>query len=169
MKFKKEDFREMVKNEIRKMIDDDMLRDPPVLGDPNYVKYTSADDACSTCREDPCECSYEEERNPKKLTCGACGGVLFMEGDCGCTRDVALYVPTHTDPSSDSHDVHDKPVAYMAKSQLYKLGKYAQKLQSMIPDDLDLDDWMRSHISQAADDIGEVYHKLDFQLSKEGN
>ena len=34
-------------------------------------------------------------------------------------------------------------------------------------DDLDLDDWMRSHISQASDDIGEVYHKLDYQLSRE--
>ena len=31
----------------------------------------------------------------------------------------------------------------------------------MISDDLDLDDWMRSHISQASDDIGEVYHALD--------
>ena len=159
----------MVKNEIRKMIDDDMLRDPPVLGDPNYVRYADADADHDDRHEDPCEYSYEEEKNPRKLTCGSCGGVLFMEGDCGCTRDVSHFVPKHAiaPEVDDSH--HEKPVAYMAKSQLYKLGKYAQKLQSMIPDDLDLDDWMRSHISQAADDIGEVYHKLDFQLSKEGN
>lgn len=168
MKFKKEDFREMVKNEIRQMIDDDMLREPPVLGDPNYVRYNSDDDACNTCQEEPCECDYMEEINKRKLTCSTCGGVLFMEGSCGCTGETSLYSPTHETDFEVDHEVHDKPVAYMAKSQLHKLGKYSQKLQSMIPDDLDLDDWMRSHIAQAADDIGEVYHKLDFQLSKEG-
>ena len=40
---------------------------------------------------------------------------------------------------------------------LHKIKEYAEKLQHMIPDGHDLDDWMRSHISQAADDISEVY------------
>ena len=54
-----------------------------------------------------------------------------------------------------------KEGAYMAKSQLYKLANYAVKLYEMIPQDYDLEDWMRTKISQMADDIGEVYHNLD--------
>lgn len=183
MKFKKDDLREIIKNEIRKMLDDDMLRDPPTLGDPHYTSYASKDDTCNdcgstqcscndkqadpsiceSCKIHPCECGYADIME-KKLVCNTCRGVLFMEGDCGCEKQVAMFNPHH---QSDDDNHQNKPVAYMAKSQLMKIGKYAQKLQSMIPDDLDLDDWMRSHISQASDDIGEVYHKLDYQLSRE--
>jgi hypothetical protein len=53
--------------------------------------------------------------------------------------------------------------AYMAKSQLHKIEKYAAKIQHMIPHGHDLEDWMRTKISQAADDLGEVYHKLEYQ------
>lgn len=51
--------------------------------------------------------------------------------------------------------------SYMAKSHLYKVNKYAEKLYHMIPDGHNLEDWMRSKIAQIADDIGEVYHALD--------
>ena len=50
--------------------------------------------------------------------------------------------------------------AYMSKSQLKKVSEYAAKLYEMIPEGEDLDDWMRTKISQCADDIGEVYHAL---------
>jgi len=56
--------------------------------------------------------------------------------------------------------------AYMAKSQLYKVSNYAAKLYEMIPQDHDLEDWMRTKISQIADDIGEVYHNLDHKIFK---
>ena len=51
--------------------------------------------------------------------------------------------------------------AYMSKSQLHKIEKYSQKLYNLIPKGFDLEDWMRTKISQIADDISEVYHALD--------
>ena len=51
--------------------------------------------------------------------------------------------------------------SYMAKSHLYKVNKYAEKLYHMIPDGHNLEDWMRTKLAQIADDIGEVYHALD--------
>ena len=178
MKFKKEAFRKMIKNEIRKLLDDDMIREPPVVGDPNFLAYasrektckdcgkspcTSQDDPsiCGSCRVNPCECGYADIME-QKLTCTACGGILFLEGDCGCKKQVSMFTPHDAE-----EDDNDAPIAYMAKSQLMKITKYSQKLQHMIHDDHNLDDWMRSHIAQAADDIGEVYHKLDYQFSIE--
>ena len=168
------------------MLDDDMLRSPPMLGDPHYATYNTRDaeppsdpcgahddpddaHSCNTCETDPCECGYGGVMETK-LTCSKCSGVLFLEGGCGCHSGTDVHVPD-VDIDYTSHDQphHEKPIAYMAKSQLHKLAKYAQKLQHMIPDDHDLDDWMRSHISQAADDIGEVYHKLDYQNATHGD
>ena len=54
--------------------------------------------------------------------------------------------------------------SYMAKSHLYKVSKYAEKLYHMIPDGHNLEDWMRSKLAQIADDIGEVYHALDHDI-----
>ena len=47
--------------------------------------------------------------------------------------------------------------SYMAKSHLYKVNKYAEKLYHMIPD---------GHNLEIADDIGEVYHALDHHKFK---
>ena len=100
MKFNKNDFHELLKNEIRKMLDDDMLRGPPVIGDPNYVSYVSRGDVCQDCGQSPCECPSSDspcqacDAMPcecsttgimeKKLTCASCGGILVLEGDCVC-------------------------------------------------------------------------------------
>ena len=54
--------------------------------------------------------------------------------------------------------------SYMAKSHLYKVNKYAEKLYHMIPDGHNLEDWMRTKLAQIADDIGEVYHALDHDI-----
>ena len=54
--------------------------------------------------------------------------------------------------------------AYMAKKQMYKVAKYAEKLYHMIPDGHNLEDWMRTKLAQIADDIGEVYHALDHDV-----
>ena len=56
--------------------------------------------------------------------------------------------------------------SYMAKSHLYKVNKYAEKLYHMIPDGHNLEDWMRTKLAQIADDIGEVYHALDHHKFK---
>lgn len=54
----------------------------------------------------------------------------------------------------------------MAKSQLKKISEYTSKLYDMIPEGYDLEDWMRTKISQMADDVGEVYHALDHRQDR---
>ena len=54
--------------------------------------------------------------------------------------------------------------AYMAKSQMYKVSKYADKLYHMIPDGHNLEDWMRTKLAQISDDISEVYHALEHDI-----
>ena len=77
-----------------------------------------------------------------------------IESDCDCGACSTCAGSSH------------KKGAYMAKSQLYKVSNYAAKLYEMIPEDHDLEDWMRTKISQIADDIGEVYHNLDHKIFK---
>ena len=60
----------------------------------------------------------------------------------------------------------EKSSSYMAKPQLNKIAKYANKLYYSIPEGYELDDWMRSHLSSIADDISEVYHSIDHKLYK---
>lgn len=78
-------------------------------------------------------------------TCQVCGD---KEGMC------------HHHEDEDGH----KKKSYMAKPQLMKIARYAQRLHDMIPDGMTLDDWQESHIAQLADDIGEVYHSLEYKL-----
>ena len=116
---------------------------------------------CEDCGCAPCDCPSTQMGS---LTCGQCGGVLVMEGGCGC------QAPSHDMMQSIMHSELSKPHkegAYMAKSQLHKIERYAGKLQAMIPEGHDLEDWMRTKISQAADDLGEVYHKLEYKSHSE--
>lgn len=59
---------------------------------------------------------------------------------------------------------HSHGGAYMAKKQMYKVAKYAEKLYHMIPDGHNLEDWMRTKLAQISDDISEVYHALDHDI-----
>ena len=56
--------------------------------------------------------------------------------------------------------------AYMSKSQLFKIQQYSKKLYDLIPEGHNLEDWMRTKISQISDDISEVYHALDHDSFK---
>ena len=49
----------------------------------------------------------------------------------------------------------------MARSQLYKLAKYSQELLEMFDDQTDLEEWVESKITKAADYIGSVKHYLE--------
>jgi len=130
-------------------------------------------------------------RNRQYIQCNECGGTVYeghcmecgsiyedthvtlSEGNCGCGTSKKYKLgdyevldntnATKGDAFSVGHIVgkshHDG--AYMAKSQLYKVAKYAEKLYHIIPDGHNLQDWMRSKLAQIADDIGEVYHAID--------
>jgi len=112
------------------------------------------------------------------------------EGDCGCGSSMSQhpedyevldydadddFIPDHMENLNNTNILPDEAIglgikignhkaykgSYMAKSHLYKVNKYAEKLYHMIPDGHNLEDWMRTKLAQIADDIGEVYHALD--------
>jgi len=60
------------------------------------------------------------------------------------------------------HDPTDHEVS-MAKSELYRLAKYSIKLLKMIEQEQELEGWVQSKITKAADYIGSVYHHLDYE------
>jgi hypothetical protein len=51
---------------------------------------------------------------------------------------------------------------WMAKSELYKLSKYAIQLHGMIQDNENLEPWVQSKITKAADYISTVKHYLEY-------
>ena len=52
----------------------------------------------------------------------------------------------------------------MAKNQLFKLEKYAKILHDALDDDTELESWVQSKITLAADYIGKVKHYLEYEL-----
>ena len=54
---------------------------------------------------------------------------------------------------------------WMAKSQLYKLAKYAAELHKMINDSDDLEPWVQAKITAASEDISAVKHYMEYLLT----
>ncbi len=63
-------------------------------------------------------------------------------------------------PCADDHE------ASMAKSDLRRLHKYSLQLDHMIHDGDELEGWVQSKITKAADYIASVKHYLEYNLSK---
>jgi hypothetical protein len=57
---------------------------------------------------------------------------------------------------------------WMAKSELYKLSKYAITLHGMIQDTDNLEPWVQSKITKAADYISTVKHYLEYVEMSDG-
>lgn len=118
--------------------------------------------------------------------CSECGSMYeeqqaINESDCGCNSNYPIPQNSDVDDidyenvirslmgmhggssGNNSHNHHHKG-AYMAKTQMYKVAKYAQKLYHMIPDGHNLEDWMRTKLAQISDDISEVYHALEHDI-----
>ena len=168
----KEMIRKMIQQEISRVKEDYLVPSEEVPDDFRRVSHDHDHDhdhsdqaSCAACDSNPCAC---KSHSMKSLTCSSCGGPLVMEGGCGCGSSSysTLFEPSmNYDLTPQQPDLAHEPKrgAYMAKSQLHKIEKYARELQQMIPEGTDLDDWMRRHISQAADDLSEVYHKLEYK------
>ncbi len=60
-------------------------------------------------------------------------------------------------PKVDDHE------AKMARADLYKLAQYSAKLFKMINENDELDGWVQSKITKAADYISSVYHYLEYE------
>jgi hypothetical protein len=56
----------------------------------------------------------------------------------------------------------------MAKSQLYRAAKYAQEIMDNISDDDELEAWVQSKITKAADYLGAVKHYLEYEYRTRG-
>ena len=156
----------LIKQEVKKLVDEDALFPLPAIGEPHYVVANDE------------ETQDEPEEDNVHQHCDACGShhqdnscpaskmddyVDALNEACGCqSTDSQEDYSLATMPVNDNH----KSGAYMAKSQLFKLAKYAQQLYAMLPEDYDLEDWMLSHISEASDDLSEVYHSLDHKVFK---
>lgn len=54
---------------------------------------------------------------------------------------------------------------WMAKSQLYKLAKYAAELHKLINDSDDLEPWVQAKITAASEDISAVKHYMEYLVS----
>jgi hypothetical protein len=54
----------------------------------------------------------------------------------------------------------------MTKSQLDKLARYSQSLHDQLADNDDLPEWVQSKVAVAAENIGKVYHYLDYKIKR---
>jgi hypothetical protein len=57
----------------------------------------------------------------------------------------------------------------MAKSQMYKTGKYAMKLHDMLDDMEQLPAWVQAKLTKASDYLSAVYHYLDYEFVRRGD
>ncbi len=149
--------RKLIQQEISRM-EEEILLPPPKPGDHGYLNYLEKD--------------YEDLSNiasEYSLSCKKCQEPFVMEGGCGCNGSYMNNLPSSglydIELELDSGGHHEKSGAYMSHPQLHRIKKYAEDLQHMIPENYDLEDWIRSHISQIADDISEVYHKLEYRFN----
>ena len=62
-----------------------------------------------------------------------------------------------------SHHKHDHE-GKMAKSQLYKIHQYAERLLHMLPDNAQLPAWVQAKFTKAAHNIGAAFHYLDYEI-----
>ena len=53
----------------------------------------------------------------------------------------------------------------MAKSQLYRMAKYAMMLHDALEDDTQLEAWVQSKITIATEYIGKVKHYLEYEMN----
>jgi|TARA_R110000744_G_scaffold378800_1_gene495481 hypothetical protein len=79
-------------------------------------------------------------------------------------RDPVVYMSEIMEGVLDDTDDD----GWMAKSELYKLAKYAISLHGMIQDNDNLEPWVQSKITKAADYISSVKHYMEYMDIADG-
>ena len=82
--------------------------------------------------------------------------------------DTMMPEPVGGDQSPVRQLDHDDEEGRMAKSQLYRAAKYAQEIMNNIGDDDELEAWVQSKITKAADYLGAVKHYLEYEYRTGG-
>ena len=72
-------------------------------------------------------------------------------------------------PHHDKYFDHPDDEGGMAKRQLYKAAKYAMMLHDSLEDEDQLEGWVQSKITKAADYLGTVAHYLEYEMGKHLN
>tara|TARA_Y100001938_G_C7865809_1_gene317851 strand:- start:65 stop:607 length:543 start_codon:yes stop_codon:yes gene_type:complete len=150
--------RDMIKLEIKALVDEDVLLKPPSLGEPHYMDYH--DDDYDEYDDDDYDEDEYEYRPQKRM-------VSLYEGDCGCgpsSYENPYDLEREEDYEHYGHevDIHHKGSSYMARPQLRKIATYASKLFDMVEEGEQLEDWQESKIAQMSQMIGDVYHSIEY-------
>lgn len=177
--------RDMIKLEIKSLVDEDVILNPPSIGEPHYMSYQGSE------YDDEYD-EYDDEYDEYDVYPPQINKMMnIQEGDCGC--GTASYENPYTMEREEDYDLyhHDENhmidnalqsladlggsvdvdfdhdhdhdhSSYMARPQLYKIAKYASKLLDMVDEHEELEDWQESKIAQVAQMIGSVYHSLDY-------
>lgn len=164
-KLTKSKLKRIIYEEMNNLIDEDWIGDrnrftPPLGSELGHL-------------EDPDENDFEDEDDYMDDL----SMIRLNEGGCGCgpapePKNYALNdysLNTMGDHMPDEEHVvgisfetpnksHHKESSYMARKHLLNLAVQTVRIAKMLPNDLD--DWMRSNIATAADDIYEVYSSL---------
>ena len=85
----------------------------------------------------------------------------IIKEECG---DIGM---TDYGPHHDKYFDYTDDEGGMAKRQLYKAAKYAMMLHDSLEDEDQLEGWVQSKITKAADYLGTVAHYLEYEMGLE--
>ena len=105
----------------------------------------------------PVEVDMSQNPSPESLE-------VTKEEEPEVEPEVAIVAPSTPAPSVNHHD--DSEIK-MALAELYKIEKYAFALGLMMKETTALEGWTAAKITKAADYLGSVFHKLDYDFHAE--
>lgn len=100
----------------------------------------------------------EERMGCEDAECPGCSDCV--EDALNAPMAVAVEVP---EPAESNYP--DDSEVNMAMAELYKIEKYANGLSELLQGMTALEGWTASKITKAADYLGSVFHKLDYDVN----
>lgn len=106
--------------------------------------------------------SYASMLKRSEDTDNIAAAVPDTEGGCSSESEpvIAVEVP---EPAEDNYP--DDSEVNMAMAELYKIEKYAASLSELLQHSNSLEGWTAAKITKAADYLGSVFHKLDYDMN----
>ena len=128
-----------------------------------YQKYHCKDCGCQmhNCKPD-CDCSHDSHDEKGSWWVDANGNGVPDVMESAVSEGLADLA----DRAERDHEVQ------MARSDLYKIAKYAIKLHEQlkgVSEAEGLDGWVQAKITKAADYLGSVYHYMDYEEKYEAD